>query len=133
MAQRPWIAPYDVQEYSTNPAVQNRTHARLRIDIARAERYIMNYCGHDFADDEKYPEVPEDVRHADLLLTEFYAAQAEAESTGRSLLKSETNDDYSYTAQDTQSALDNMTIGPLLDPFVESKPRHGIRMDAHVW
>ena len=133
MAQRPWITPYEVQEYSTNPEVQSRTHARLLVDIARAEQYIISYCQHDFSDDERYPEIPESVKTAALLTAEFYAAQAEAEASGRSLLKSETNDDYSYTAQDTKTAIDNLTIGPLLDPFIEQAPRHGIRMDAHIW
>lgn len=133
MAARPWITPRDVAIYSTNPAVQQRRPDRLAVDIARAEQYVIRYCGHAFNDAALYPTLPESVKTAVLLLSELYAANAEAEATGRSQLHSETNDDYSYTAQDTQTALDNLTIGPLLDDYVRVKPRCGVRMDAHIW
>ena len=133
MANRPWILPHDVRDYTTNPAVQARKHERLAVDIARAEQYVITYCGHDFSDPKAYPELPDPVRTATLLIAELYAANAEAEATGRSLLKSETNDDYSYTAQDIQTALDNLTVGPLLDPYVKKPVRCGVRLDAHIW
>ena len=133
MATRPWIEPHEVREYTTNPSVQQRSRARLLVDISRAEQYVITYCGHDFSDEVLYPELPSSVRTAMLLITELYASNAEAEATGRSLLRSETNDDYSYTAQDVQTALDNLTVGPLLDPYVKKAPRRGVRMDAHLW
>lgn len=131
MATRPWVTPEDLREYTENPVVRERSDARLAIDITRAEAYVTEYCKHDFSGPE-YFVVPENVRIAVLLAAEFYAARAAAEATGASLLKSETNDDYSYTTQDTQSALDNLTIGPLLDPYIQTGPRRGIRMDMHV-
>lgn len=132
MAQRPWVQPYEVQEYTKNPAVENRSVARLEVDILRAEGYVISYCQQDFSDNEKYPEIPAAIKTAVILIAEAYAARAEAESTGRSLLKSETNDDYSYTAQDTRSAIDDLDLGPMLDPFIAQRVRHGIRMDMHI-
>lgn len=133
MASRPWVRPQEVRDYSQNPVVQNRTDKRLEVDIARAEMYIIAYCKHAFDDETKWPHVPESVKTAVILTAEFYASKAEAESGGASLFKSESNDDYSYTTQDTQSALDNLTIGPLLDPYIQHTARYSIKMDAHKW
>lgn len=132
MAQRPWILPDDLREYTENQSVRERSDARLAVDIRRAETYVSQYCGHSF-DGPEYALLPEDVRIAALLTAEFYAQRSAAEAGGASLLKSESLDDYSYTTRDTQSALDNLTIGPLLDPYTVKVPRRGVRMDAHVW
>lgn len=129
MAQRPWVSPDDVRDYTENPSVQARSDARLAFDVARAEAYVTSYCGQDFADGP----LPENVRMAVILITEQYAARAAAEATGASLLKSETNDDYSYTARDTEASLADLNLGWLLDPYVQKPVRNGIRMDAHIW
>lgn len=132
MAARPWISPKAVREYTQNPTVRDRTDERLKVDIARAEMYVVAYCKHGFTDPEKYPVVPEEVRLAVMLIAEMYAARAEAEATGRSLLKSETNDDYSYTAKDTETAIEDLNVGELLDPHIAQAVRRGIRMDMHI-
>lgn len=36
MAERPWVNPQEVKDYSELPAVQDRSTARLEVDIARA-------------------------------------------------------------------------------------------------
>ncbi|MCM1295972.1 MAG: DUF3199 family protein [Muribaculaceae bacterium] len=132
MATRPWIVPSDVTDYTQNPEVQARTPARLRMDISRAEARIIKYCGHDFSNFEAYPCIPEDVRTAAILVAEYYAAVSEAEASGRSLLKSETNDDYSYTNRDTESAIADLNLGDILDAYKSDPVRNGVRMDMHV-
>lgn len=43
MADRPWVTPEEVKEYSEIPAVQQRSDTRLTVDIARAEQYVITY------------------------------------------------------------------------------------------
>lgn len=129
MAQRPWIQPDDVRGYTENPTVQARSDARLAFDIGRAEAYVIQYCDQEF---ESGP-LPENVRMAVILIAEHCAARAAAEANGASLLRSETNDDYSYTAKDMEASLADLNLGWLLDPYVQKRVRHGLRMDAHVW
>lgn len=106
MATRPWVEPSEVREYSEFSCVQERSEHRLTVDIARAEQYIIWYCGRDFHD----MALPESVRLATLILAEAYAYNASAAggdgatgttvSSGGKRLKSETYDDYSYTSDD---------------------------------
>ena len=35
MVERPWVLPNEVKEYSEKPSVQERTDARLAVDITR--------------------------------------------------------------------------------------------------
>ena len=64
MAERPWATPSDVREYSENKDVRNRSDARLKVDITRAEAEIIRYCHHDFS---SYKSIPEDVRNTLIL------------------------------------------------------------------
>ncbi len=73
MAKRPWVTPQEVREYSEIPAVQQRTDARLTVDIARAEQYIITYTHNRFAD---YEEIPQAVKAAVIILAEAYARSA---------------------------------------------------------
>ena len=50
MAERPWVTPQEVREYSEIPAVQQRSDARLTVDIARAEQYVITYTHNSFKD-----------------------------------------------------------------------------------
>lgn len=134
MAERPWITPDELLEYTADASIAERTHAQLEFDIACAEDYVEAYCNNNFADPEKYPTIPDKVRRAVILITEIYSAHAAAASEGKgTLYKSEGLDDYSYTMQEIQQAIDNRRIGPLLDPFIIQKVRHGIKMHAHAW
>ena len=128
MAQRPWVTPDEVRDYTENPTVQARSETRLAFDVARAEAYVIRYCGQEF----ESGLLPDNVRMAVILIAEQYAARAAAEATGASLLKSETNDDYSYTAKDTEASLADLNLGWLLDPYVKTPVRNGIRMDMHI-
>lgn len=118
MATRPWVLPKDVKAYTEIEAVQQRTKARLEVDIARAEQYVITYTRNRFTDCD---EIPSPVRTAVILLAEAYASYSnQLKKTGGGALKSETFDDYSYTAgegafEDLVKALD---LAALLDDFV---------------
>lgn len=118
MAERPWVLPKDVKAYTEIEAVQQRGKARLEMDIARAEQYVITYTHNRFTD---CAEVPAPVRTAVILLAEAYASYAnQLKKTGGGAVKSETFDDYSYTAsegtfEDLVKALD---LAALLDDYV---------------
>lgn len=125
MAKRPWVTPVEVKDYSDFQAVQNRSDDKLKIDITRAEQYVISYTNNRF-DDEKYPEPPEEVKTAVILVAEVYAYNA---VEGDRKLKSETFDDYSYTLSDANAPkLNALDLGPLLDDFVIVQPKHGVTM-----
>lgn len=126
MAKRPWAAPSDVKAYSDFQAVKNRTDEKLKIDITRAEQYIISYTNNRFDDDAKYPQIPEAVKTAVILVAEVYAYNA---VEGERKLKSETFDDYSYTLSDANAPkLDALDLGPLLDEFALVQARSGVTM-----
>lgn len=118
MATRPWVLPKDVKAYTEIEAVQQRTKARLEVDIARAEQYVITYTRNRFTD---CAEIPSPVRTAVILLAEAYASYSnQLKKTGGGALKSETFDDYSWsggegTFEDLVKALD---LAALLDDFV---------------
>ena len=118
MATRPWVTPQEVRDYTEIGSIVNRKDEKLAIDIARAEYWISGYCNHDFSDDTKYPTIPEPVKLATILLAEAYAFNAgKIASAG---LKSETFDDYSYTASDSALIdLNDVDVTGLLAEFVE--------------
>lgn len=141
--QRPWITPKDVKDYSDDVAiigkketvtkdgqtvenviVPERTNDKLLIDITRAEAMIIGYCHHDFSNAEKYPQLPNNVRVAAILLTEAIAHNGYVTNAAYSNYKSETFDDYSYTAGDTNAvSISGLNLSSLLDEYVESKPK----------
>lgn len=118
MAERPWVRPKDVKAYTDIEAVQQRKKEKLEMDISRAEQYVITYTHNRF---ENYETIPSPVRTAVILLAEAYASYAnQLRKTGGGAFKSETHDDYSYTAgdgtfEDLVKALD---LAALLDDFV---------------
>lgn len=121
MATRPWVTPQDVRDYSDRTRVLERTDAKLTIDISRAEQYVINYTHNRFEDSEKYPTVPEPVKTAVILIAEAYAAYATDFGAGAGTYKSESFDDYSYTAADTAYIIGNLDLASLLDEFIEAE------------
>ena len=126
MAERPWAVPADVISYSDYKQVQDRAEAKLRVDISRAEQYVIAYTNNDLSDLEA---IPEPVKTAIILLAEAYAynACADARSGGRRM-KSESFDDYSYSADDAYFNIDDLDVKVLLDPYVKVAARNGITM-----
>lgn len=118
MATRPWVLSKDVKAYTDIEAVQQRKKEKLEMDISRAEQYVITYTHNRF---ESYETIPSPVRTAVILLAEAYASYAnQLRKTGGGAFKSETHDDYSYTAgdgtfEDLVKALD---LAALLDDFV---------------
>jgi len=125
MATRPWVTPQDVKEYSDREDVQNRTDARLRVDISRAEQYVITYTHNDFTGEEYAEGVPEGVKTAVILLAEAYAYNAVVSTKE---LKSETFDDYSYTAERSTVSLDSLDLAALLDEYVVSAASNAVTM-----
>jgi len=126
MAERPWAVPVDVVSYSDYKQVQERAEEKLCVDISRAEQYVIAYTNNDFSDVEV---IPESVKTAVILLAEAYAynACADPKSGGRRL-KSESFDDYSYSADNAYISIDDIGVKVLLDPYVKAMPRNGITM-----
>ena len=127
MATRPWVQPQEVRDYTENPKVVSRADDRLKMDILRAESYVVRYTGNSFEDAAKYPDIPESVRLAVILLAEMYAASSVEIDKGS--YKSESFDDYSYTLSDTASKQENIDLGPLLDEYAVSTTRSAINMN----
>lgn len=118
----PWVTPAEVKGYSEYKQVQERTDERVAVDIARAEQYIRTLTHNDFAE---YEEMPAEVKTATILLAEAYGYNAALKANA---LKSETFDDYSYTAETSAIGLDTLDISALLDAYVVPQPRNGVTM-----
>ena len=121
MAARPWVTPQAVRKYSEYAEVQNRTDERLKVDIMRAEQYVISYTRNDFS---TFAKIPDSVKLAVILIAEMYAFNAATGKGGS--YKSETFDDYSYTLRDTDAKLDDLLLGPLLDDFILGGSKAGV-------
>ena len=115
MATRPWVTPAEVKAYSSQADVEGRSDERLAFDISRAELKVIAKTNNAFPD-ETYPTIPEPVKMAVILLAEAYAKNA-VEAT-RKQVKSETFDDYSYTAESSTIAIDALDLDDLLADYV---------------
>lgn len=122
MAERPWVTPKEVKEYSEIPAVQQRSDARLTVDIARAEQYVITYTHNSF---KEFEDVPQAVKTAVLILAEAYGHNA---SIAAKEVKSETFDDYSYTTETSQISIEALDLAALLDDYVKAEPRNGVTL-----
>lgn len=121
MAIRPWVTPEDVIIYSEYEKVQNRDINKLTLDISRAESYIIKRTNNDFSDSEKYPVIPEDIKTAVILITEFYAISATTDPQKR--MQSETFKDYSYTISESMQSVDDIDIDGLISPYINPASR----------
>lgn len=125
MAARPWVTPDDVRAYTDRQNVKDRSDEKLAVDITRAELYVMKYTRNKF---ERYAEIPEPVKIAVILVAEAYAAYAVNFGDGRGTYKSESFDDYSYTAADTEYILGNLDLSALLEEFIAPKTKNTVTM-----
>ena len=113
MAARPWVTATELKAYSSQADVQERSAERLAFDISRAELKVIAKTNNDFAD---YETIPEPVKMAVILLAEAYAKNA-VEAT-RKRVKSETFDDYSYTAESSTIDIEALDLDDLLADYV---------------
>lgn len=119
MAARPWVIPEDVRQYTSHEDVSNRPDEKLVFDISRAELKVIAKTNNSFG--EEYPEIPDPVKMAVILLAEAYAKNA-VEATKKQI-RSETFDDYSYSAESGTVDIDNLDIDDLLADYVLTKGR----------
>ena len=129
MPARPWVTPEEVKEYSSEPCVSDRTDARLKMDISRAESYILAYTRNkSLLDDDKYPTIPEDIKNAVIILAEYYGVQSVKRG-----YTSESFDDYSYS-KDVTTAVDISLLGLeyLLDDYIVSEGSGKITLEAFI-
>ena len=124
MAVRPWVAPSEVKAYSDIEAVASRSDDKLRLDITRAEQYVITYTNNDFSE---YTQVPSEVKTAVILLAENYARAAVSPSNTKGL-KSESFDDYSYTASDSVSSKNDLDLSALLGAYIKTPPESNFTM-----
>lgn len=122
MATRPWITPADVKDYTEFPKVMVRPDPKLKLDIVRAEQYIISRTNNKF-DDDTYPTIPEPVKLATILVAEFYANAAADDA---SKFESETFDDYSYTRSDIK--VEDLDLEPLLKDYVIVASKNQVSM-----
>ncbi len=122
MAVRPWVTPREVRDYTEIKSVHERTDARLAVDISRAEQYVISYTNNDFSE---YEEIPQNIKTAVILLAETYGYNSVVSAQN---IKSETFDDYSYTAENSIVNFDTLGIEPLLKEFIKVKPKSSITM-----
>lgn len=128
MADRPWVLPKDVKAYTEIEAVQQRSKARLEVDIARAEQYVITYTRNKFTD---CAEIPAPVKTAVILLAEAYASYSnQLKKTGGGAIKSETFDDYSYTVGEStlEELVKALDLAALLDDFVVPQASGNVTM-----
>lgn len=126
MAERPWAEPSEVIAYTDYKQVKERAEAKLKVDISRAEQYVIAYTNNDFSDVDV---IPEPVKTAVILLAEAYAYNscADMRSGGRRM-KSESFDDYSYSSDDAYISIDDLDVKVLLEPYIKVAARNGITM-----
>ena len=122
MAERPWVTPGEVRDYSEISEVQQRSDTRLAVDIARAEQYVITYTHNSFKDGK---EIPASVRTAVLLLAETYGYNA---GITAKKIKSETFDEYSYTTETSKISIEALDLAALLDEYVKTEPRNGVTL-----
>ena len=122
--ERPWVFPDEVQDYTSFADVHDRDTDKLTTDIVRAEQMVIAYTHNNFSGDE-YTEIPNTVKTAVILLAERFAHSAYLMSRAN---KSETFDDYSYTANDSESTLADLGIASLLDDYVIDKTKNSVFM-----
>lgn len=113
MANRPWVTPAEVIAYSDIASVQGRSLAKLAVDIFRAEQRVIALTNNTFdqvdeGGEDVYQTIPEAVKTAVILLAEAYAKKV-VDSSAAKTVKSETFDDYSYTAE--TSVIDEADLG----------------------
>lgn len=116
MANRPWVLPENVKDYSEDKDVQERSSTRIEFDIARAEAQIIKYCNNDFS---SYNIIPNDIKKAVILLAEKYAVTAVRVKKGG--IVSESFDDYSYSVDSNYSInINDLGLEALLDRYKQA-------------
>lgn len=120
--ERPWVTPEEVKSYSEVPCVQQRDNSKIEMDILRAEEAVINYTNNNFSDCDTIPSA---VKTAIMLLAEAYGYKAVTSTTA---MQSETYDDYTYTAKNSEFNISDLDCDILLKPYVKSKSSGNARL-----
>lgn len=126
MADRPWVTPDEVREYSEDSKIQNRSDAKLAVDITRAEALVIDYCNNDFSE---YETIPDEVKTAVILLAERYSYLAVRITQG-GFLTGESFDDYSYTSNGESVSIEEMGLEYLLKRYKKESTGN---ISADIW
>lgn len=128
---RPWIIPEEVIQFSEHECVHNKSIIKLETMISLAESKIIKYCHHDFSD-EKYTELPADVKNAVLILADALSYNDSLRTSGK--LKSESYDDYSYSVDvsEINTDFDSLDIASLLEQYVIDESEGNLFMRVGV-
>jgi len=128
---RPWIIPQDIKDYSDLPEIKERDEKKIKIDIQRAENYVITLTNNKFVDldtDGNEIPVPEDVKTAVILLSEAYGYNAVLKQK-QGVIKSETFDDYSYTRNEIKEiSIESLDLPLLLDNYKINESKNAVTM-----
>ena len=115
--QRPWITSKELLEFTERSEVQKKSPAKIAVMISLAESKIISFCKHDFSNDDDYPNVPQDIKNATLILADALCYNDSLRTSG--VVKSESFDDYSYTVdvEEVSTDFDVLGISTLLEPY----------------
>ena len=111
--ERPFVTPEEVKSYTDFDTVKNRDDEKLKIDIMRAESHIIALTHNDFKD---YDEIPMDIKTAIIIVADCIANNAVEQTTEMS---SETYDDYSYIRKQNITAVEDLDIACLIEPYIK--------------
>lgn len=118
---REWVTPEELINYTDDKSIKNKSEVKIKVLISLAKAKINQYCNTDFDNESEYPQIPEDIKNAMLILLESLCHNDNLQSSG-SIKSEKFSDDYSYTAEDTytQIEFDNLGISSLLDKYKKS-------------
>lgn len=120
---RPWITPDDVREYTDHEEVKSRSDTKLRVDITRAEQRVISIT-HNLFDRDSDAEIPDRVKIATIICADAYAKNSIEKA--KKQIKSETFDDYSYSAESGCINMDELDIYDLIKDYVIAESRGNI-------
>lgn len=83
---------------------------------------MISYTNNDFSD---FEEIPQNIKTAVILLAEAYGYNSAISARS---IRSETFDDYSYTAENGTVDFHDLGIEPLLEEFIRIKPKNSVTM-----
>lgn len=117
MAKMPWITPQEVRNFTSYEEVKNKSDVQLAIIIQRATNKIINYTHNSFEDSEnKVEPLPEEIKNIAILLAEALTYNDYLTINGK---KSETFDDYSYSADIKSISVEDI-LADIPERFVSS-------------
>lgn len=126
MAERPWVTPEELKEYTEFEEVRTAPTASSKLTSPGRRAGSSTTATTDSTTRRNTPKSRRMSRTAVLLIAEAYAHNAVEQTKVR--LKSETFDDYSYTAESSIIDVGKLGVESLLDDYVVVQPLNGVTM-----